>query len=138
MKKQPHKRPGLHQLPPAIDCGSGYSWLPFFLMALGAVGATASAQERVLHNYYWIRPQEEPVHATRVIKVHGEKGEKYNEVFSEAFPIQNHASIQQGRLARLRALRQDAMELASRFKEAGKTPKLRMKMPGIRCIPGTC
>lgn len=124
MKKQPHKRPGLHQLPPAIDCGSGYSWLPFFLMALGAVGATASAQERVLSNYYWIRSQEEPVHATRVIKVLGEKGEKYNEVFSEAFPIQNHASIQQGRLARLRALRQDAMELARRFKEAGKTPEV--------------
>ena len=124
MKKQPHKRPGLHQLPAAIDCGSGYSWLPFFLMALGAVGATASAQERVLSNYYWIRPQEEPVHATRVIKVLGEKGEKYNEEFSEAFPIQNHASIQQGRLARLRALRQDAMELARRFKEAGKTPEV--------------
>lgn len=95
-----------------------------FLMALGAVGATASAQERVLSNYYWIRPQEEPVHATRVIKVTGEKGEKYDEVLSDVFPIQNHEIIQQARLNRLRALRLEAMELASRFKDAGKTPEV--------------
>ncbi len=124
MKKLSDKRPGLHQLPPAIDCGSGYSWLPFFLMALGTIGSTVQAQEQVLRNYYWVLPQQEPVHSTRVIKVTGEKGEKYDEVLSDVFPIQNHAIIQQARLNRLRALRLEATELASRFKEAGKTPEV--------------
>lgn len=124
MKKLSDKRPGLHQLPPAIDCGSGYSWLPFFLMALGTIGSTVQAQEQVLSNYYWVLPQQEPVPSTRVIKVTGEKGEKYDEVLSDVFPIQNHAIIQQARLNRLRALRLEAMELARRLKDEGKSPEL--------------
>ncbi|MBO5684801.1 MAG: hypothetical protein J6R92_07620, partial [Akkermansia sp.] len=124
MKKLSDKRPGLHQLTPASDCGRGYSWLPFFLMALGTIGSTVQAQEQVLSNYYWVLPQQEPVHATRVIKVTGEKGEKYDEVLSDVFPIQNHAIIQQARLNRLRALRLEAMELARRLKDEGKSPEL--------------
>ena len=124
MKKLSDKRPGLHQLTPASDCGRGYSWLPFFLMALGTIGSTVQAQEQVLSNYYWVLPQQEPVHATRVIKVTGEKGEKYDEVLSDVFPIQNHAIIQQARLNRLRALRLEAMELARRLKDEGKAPEL--------------
>lgn len=124
MKKHPDNRPGLHQLPPAIDCSRGYSWLPFFLMALGVVGLPAQAQEQVLGNYYWIRPQEELVQATRVIKVCGEKAEKFEETFSAAFPIQNHLIIQQAHQARLRAMRQEASELARKLQEAGKTPEV--------------
>lgn len=124
MKKHPDNRPGLHQLPPAIDCSRGYSWLPFFLMALGVVGLPAQAQEQVLGNYYWIRPQEELVQATRGIKVCGENAEKFEETFSAAFPIQNHLIIQQARKARLRAMRQEARELARKLQEAGKTPEV--------------
>ena len=124
MNKLSDKRPGLHQLTPASDCGRGYSWLPFFLMALGTIGSTVQAQEQVLSNYYWVLPQQEPVHSTRVIKVTGEKGEKYDEVLSDVFSIQNHAIIQQARLNRLRALRLEAMELARRLKDEGKSPKL--------------
>ncbi len=124
MKKHPDNRPGLHQLPPAIDCSRGYSWLPFFLMALGVVGLPAQAQEQVLGNYYWIRPQEELVQATRGIKVCGENAEKFEETFSDAFPIQNHLIIQQARKARLRAMRQEARELARKLQEAGKTPEV--------------
>ena len=97
------------------------SWLPYFLAAVGM--GTAVAEEEVLR-YFWVMPREAPEKAPRVIRVTGEKGERYEEVYAEETlkELKQHPAIQEARLARQAALRKEALELARQLRESGKEP----------------
>lgn len=96
-------------------CGS---WLRYFAAALCMGGV--SAQDQPLLNYWWVYEDELPAvqnDTTRVIRVIGEKGEKYEEVRDEAYwtPMMREA-----RAERERILREEAVALAQQYIEDGK------------------
>ncbi len=97
------------------------SWLPYF-MAACSVG-TAVADEDLLR-YHWVMPEDKDESAPRVIRVLGEKGERYEEVFAEdtLAELKQNPAIQEAMIARQTALRKEALELARQLREAGKEP----------------
>ena len=101
--------------------GSRRSWLPYFLAAIGAGAAVADEE---LLRYHWVLPAEVPGDAYRTIRVQGEKGERYEEVYAEETmaALKQHPAIREARLARQAALRKEALELAQQLREAGKDP----------------
>lgn len=97
------------------------SWLSYFLAAVSA--GTAVANEELLR-YYWVMPEESAAEVPHVIRIQGEKGERYEEVFSDETlaELKQHPAIREGRLARQAALRKEALELARQLREKGKDP----------------
>lgn len=81
------------------------------------------AEEEVLR-YFWVMPEDSAVPAPRVIRVQGEKGERYEEVYADdtLIALKKHPAIMEARLARQAAMRKEAMELAQQLREAGKAP----------------
>ena len=99
---------------------SSNGWLLFFLASLGM------AQEQAVLNYWWIMPEDTPAKAPRVIRVLGEKGEAYEELYTleRQARLENGPEIVQARLARQEALRREAMELMRQLKSVGKSPEV--------------
>ena len=50
----------------------------FFLASMGI----SQAHEQAVMNYWWVRPEEAPAHASRVVRVLGEKGERFEDVYT--------------------------------------------------------
>ena len=69
-------------------------------------------------------PDVEPRKSPRVIRVIGEKGERFEEVYAEEnlAALKLHPAIQEAKLARQAALRKEALELAQQLRESGKEP----------------
>lgn len=101
--------------------GARHSWLPYFLAAFSA--GTAVAEEELMR-YHWVMPEEKAEPAPRVIRVLGEKGERYETVYAEdsLAALKQNPAIQEAMLARQAALRKEAMELVRELREAGKEP----------------
>ena len=97
------------------------SWLPYFMAACSA--GTAVADEDLLR-YHWVMPEDKVESAPRVIRVLGEKGERYEEVFAEETlaALKQNPAIQEAMIARQTALRKEALELARQLREAGTEP----------------
>lgn len=98
-----------------------HSWLPYFLAAMGA--GSALADEEFLR-YWWVMPDAPAEKAPRVIRVLGEKGERYEEVYAAETraELKSEPAILRARLARQTALRKEAVELARQLRESGKSP----------------
>ena len=98
-----------------------HSWLPYFLAAVGA--GSALADEEFLR-YWWVMPDAPAEKAPRVIRVLGEKGERYEEVYAAETraELKSEPAILRARLARQTALRKEAVELARQLRESGKSP----------------
>ncbi|MBO5684792.1 MAG: hypothetical protein J6R92_07575, partial [Akkermansia sp.] len=101
--------------------GASRTWLPYFLAAFGA--GVAVADEELLR-YHWVMPEAAPEKATRVIRVSGEKGERFEEVYAEETlaELKQNPAIMEARIARQAALRREALELARQLREEGKDP----------------
>ncbi len=97
------------------------SWLPYFLAAIGAGAAVADEE---IMRYYWVMPDAVSQKPSRVIRVMGEKGERYEEVYADETiaALKLHPAIQEAKLARQASLRKDAIELAKQLRESGKEP----------------
>ncbi len=69
-------------------------------------------------------PDDSAGDASRVIRVLGEKGERYEKVYAEdsLAALKRNPAIQEAMLARQAALRKDALELARQLREMGKEP----------------
>lgn len=89
-------------------------WLRYFVAAVSMGIGVAEAQEMRMLDYWWVMPEETPENAPRVIRVTGEKGEKYEEVYAEEQlgVLRNSPVIMQARLERQAALRREAVSLA--------------------------
>lgn len=99
-------------------------WLRYFAAAVSVCGGSVLAQEQVLLNYWSILPQEEAATNTpHVIRVIGEKGAEYEEEFLNPADIRNHAAIKEACVARLQALRSEALRLAAEHEAAGMSPE---------------
>ena len=100
-------------------------WLKYFAIALGAGMGAAQAQERVVHNYWWVMPHDTESRA-RVLRVMGEKGGSYEPVNAaqDLDAMQNNPVIAQARLERQAALRREALRLAAELRAKGKSPKV--------------
>ncbi|MBQ5666400.1 MAG: hypothetical protein IIV41_11140, partial [Akkermansia sp.] len=98
-----------------------HSWLPYFLTAVGA--GSALADEEFLR-YWWVMPDAPAEKAPRVIRVLGEKGERYEEVYAAETraELKSEPAILRARLARQTALRKEAVEQARQLRESGKSP----------------
>ncbi len=98
-----------------------HSWLPYFLAAVGA--GSALADEEFLR-YWWVMPDAPAEKAPRVIRVLGEKGERYEEVYAAETraELKSEPAILRARLARQTALRKEAVEQARQLRESGKSP----------------
>ena len=103
---------------------SSVTWLRYFVASLGLGLEVAQAQEQVLLNHCWIKPQEEVTTAPRVIRVQGEKGESYQEVVSYDYldALKQDSAIREALLDRQEKLRRNAMQLVRELKAAGKSP----------------
>lgn len=106
----------------AAQGASRRGWLTFFLASLG-IGAV-HAQEQAVLNYWWVMPEEAPASAPRVIRVLGEKGERYEEVYSfeHLATLRTSPAIVSARLARQEALRREAQALVRQLRAQGKSP----------------
>ncbi len=104
-------------MPPRVRHG----WLPYFLAAVGA--GPALADEAFLR-YWWVMPDAPAEKAPRVIRVLGEKGERYEEVYAAETraELKSDPAILRARLARQTALRKEAVEQARQLRESGKSP----------------
>ena len=80
-------------------------WLGYFAAAVGVCGGGVLAQEQVILNYWSVLPQEEA--AAQV---------------SHA-DIRNNAAIKEACVARLQALRSEALRVAKQYVAAGMTPE---------------
>ena len=98
-----------------------HSWLPYFLAAVGA-GSTLADEEFL--RYWWVMPDAPAEKAPRVIRVLGEKGERYEEVYAAETraELKSEPAILRARLARQTALRKEAVEQARQLRESGKSP----------------
>ena len=103
------------------NSGAQRTWLPYFLAAFSAGAAVADEE---LLRYYWMMPEDTPEKATQVIRVLGEKGERYEEVYADDThaELKQHPAIMEARLARQATLRKEALELARQLREEGKEP----------------
>ncbi len=74
--------------------------------------------------YHWLLPEESAEPAPQVIRVLGEKGERYETVYSDdsLAALKQNPAIREAMLARQAALRKEALELARQLREAGKEP----------------
>ena len=74
--------------------------------------------------YYWVMPDAVSQKSPRAIRVMGEKGERYEEVYTDETiaALKLHPAIQEARLARQAALRKEAQRLAKQLRESGKEP----------------
>ena len=127
--------------------GARRSWLPYFLAAFSA--GAAVADEALMH-YHWIMPEEKVEKTPQVIRIQGEKGEKYEQVYAEDTPaaLKQNPAIREAMLARQTALRKEAMELARQLREAGKEPIAAYEEAWTqvysrnwlngKCLKGTC
>ena len=127
--------------------GARRSWLPYFLAAFSA--GAAVADEALMH-YHWIMPEEKAEKTPQVIRIQGEKGEKYEHVYAEDTPavLKQNPAIREAMLARQAALRKEAMELARQLREAGKEPIAAYEEAWTqvysrnwlngKCLKGTC
>ena len=99
------------------------SWLPYFLAAIGAGAAVADEE---LMRYYWVMQEAAPEKSHRVIRVQGEKGERYEEVYADETlaALKQHPAILEAKLARQASLRKDAHALAKQLRESGKEPQV--------------
>ncbi len=104
-------------MPPRVR----HSWLPYFLAAVGA--GPALADEAFLR-YWWVMPDAPAEKAPRVIRVLGEKGERYEEVYAAETraELKSEPAILRARLARQATLRRKAVQLARQLRESGKSP----------------
>ena len=82
-------------MPPRVRHG----WLPYFLAAVGA--GPALADEAFLR-YWWVMPDAPAEKAPRVIRVLGEKGERFEEVYAAETraELKSEPAILRARLAR--------------------------------------
>ena len=98
-----------------------HSWLPYFLAAVGAGSALA---DEVFLRYWWVMPDAPAEKAPRVIRVLGEKGERYEGVYAAETraELKSDPAILRARLARQTALRKEAVQLARQLRESGKSP----------------
>ncbi|MBQ9830024.1 MAG: autotransporter-associated beta strand repeat-containing protein [Akkermansia sp.] len=89
-------------------------WLRYFVAAVSMGIGVAEAQEMRMLDYWWVMPEEQQENAPRVIRVTGEKGEKFEEVYAEEQlgALRNSPVIMQARLERQAALRREAVSLA--------------------------
>lgn len=89
----------------------------FFLASMGI----SQAHEQAVMNYWWVRPEAAPAHAASVVRVLGEKGERFEDVYTldrlESSPV-----VMQARLQRQEMLRREAMALVKKLKAEGKSP----------------
>ena len=94
-------------------------WLRYFLAAVSMGIGVAEAQEMRMLDYWWVMSEETPENAPRVIRVTGEKGEKFEEVYAEEQlgALRNSPVIMQARLERQAALRREAVSLARQMRE---------------------
>lgn len=92
----------------------------FFLASMGI----SQAHEQAVMNYWWVRPEEAPAHAARVIRVLGEKGERFEDVYTldRQTRLENSPVVMQARLQRQEMLRREAMALVKKLKAEGKSP----------------
>ncbi len=88
------------------------TWMRYFAAAL-CMGV-AQGQEQSLLDYWWVYNDEKPVvpDATQVLRVTGEKGEAYEEVYDDA---DFKAIANKLRAGRLQAMRDEAVELAQKY-----------------------
>lgn len=89
-------------------------WLRYFVAAVSMGIGVAEAQEMRMLDYWWVMPEEQQENAPRVIRVTGEKGKKFEEVYAEEQlgALRNSPVIMQARLERQAALRREAVSLA--------------------------
>ncbi len=89
-------------------------WLRYFVAAVSMGIGVAEAQEMRMLDYWWVMPEEQQENAPRVIRVTGEKGEKFEEVYAQEQlgALRNSPVIMQARLERQAALRREAVSLA--------------------------
>ncbi len=89
-------------------------WLRYFVAAVSMGIGVAEAQEMRMLDYWWVMPEKQQENAPRVIRVTGEKGEKFEEVYAEEQlgALRNSPVIMQARLERQAALRREAVSLA--------------------------
>lgn len=92
----------------------------FFLASMGI----SQAHEQAVMNYWWVRPEGAPAHASRVVRVLGEKGEHSEEVYTldRQARLENSPVVMQARLERQEMLRREAMALVKKLKAEGKSP----------------
>lgn len=105
-------------MPPRVRHG----WLPYFLAAMGA--GSALADEELLR-YWWVLPDTPAVEQTpRVIRVMGDKGERFEEVYAAETrtDLKSLPEILRARLARQATLRRKAVQQARQLRESGKSP----------------
>ena len=74
--------------------------------------------------YHWVMPEDKAEPAPQVIRVLGEKGERYETVYTEESQaaLKQNPAIREAMRARQSALRKEALELARQLQEAGKEP----------------
>lgn len=92
----------------------------FFLASMGI----SQAHEQAVMNYWWVMPEEAPASTARVIRVLGEKGERYEELYTldHQSRLENSPVVMQARLERQEMLRREAMALVKKLKAEGKSP----------------
>ncbi|MBR5878958.1 MAG: hypothetical protein IKY91_05350, partial [Akkermansia sp.] len=92
----------------------------FFLASMGI----SQAHEQAVMNYWWVMPEEAPASSARVIRVLGEKGERFEEVYTleRQARLENSPVVMQARLERQEMLRREAMALVKKLKAEGKSP----------------
>ena len=117
---------------------------------MAALGAGAAAADDEILRYYWIMPENASEKTSRVVRVQGEKGERYEEVYSEETlaALKHHPAIMEARIARQTALRREALELASQLRASGKEPLVAYEEAWTQvfsrnwlrygCLNGTC
>lgn len=95
-------------------------WLMFFLASMGI----SQAHEQTVMNYWWVRPEKAPAHAASVVRVLGEKGERFEDVYTldRQTRLENSPVVMQARLQRQEMLRREAMALVKKLKAEGKSP----------------
>lgn len=92
----------------------------FFLASMGI----SQAHEQAVMNYWWVRPEAAPAHAAGVVRVLGEKGERFEDVYTldRQARLENSPVVMQARLQRQEMLRREAMALVKKLKAEGKSP----------------
>lgn len=100
-------------------------WLRYFAVAVGLGMSMADAQEIPILNYWFVYGDKLPEaneNAARVIRVTGEKGEKFENVWLG--DLRDDPALRQARSSRERLLRTEAAELAKLYIEDGDAPTL--------------
>ena len=89
------------------------------------MGAGSALADEELLRYWWVLPDTPAVEQTpRVIRVMGDKGERFEEVYAAETrtDLKSLPAILRARLARQATLRRKAVQLARQLRESGKSP----------------